>query len=136
MQSKTNISQAASELLLETQELELKKTKIVEELKVLQPRYDRFIQALTYGKTREEDINHWEKKLYGYFRTPTVSLKTFADFIHIDEGHLRDLIEERWVAFEYTYFPSSPDGDYIFVTLESMARFIVDHTVNSWTEDK
>jgi len=135
MQSKTNISQAASELLLETQELELQKAKIIEELGFLQPRYDRIMQALTYDKTREERIAHWENKLYGYYRTPTVSLKTMANFIHIDEGHLRDLIEEYYVAFEYTYFPSSPDGDYVFVTLESMARFIVDHTVSKWTED-
>lgn len=136
MQTKTNLSQTASELLLETQELALQRAKIIEELGFLQPRYDRLMQALTYDKTREERIAHWEKKLYGYFHTPTVSLKTFADFIHIDEGHLRDLIEEHYVAFEYTYFPSSPDGDYIFVTLEAMARFIVDHTVNRWTEDK
>lgn len=136
MMSKTNLSKTVAELLLEKQELELKKEELILDVQYLQPRYDRLMHAMTYGKTREEEIARWENKLYGYFRAPTVSLKTMANFIHIDEGHLRDLVEERCVAFEYHFFPSSPDGDYIFVSLESMAQLIVDHTVNRWTEDK
>jgi hypothetical protein len=135
MLSKPNLSKTVADLLRETQELALQKAKIIEELGFLQPRHDRLVHAVTYGKTREEEIAHWENKLYGYYRTPTVSLKTMANFIHIDEGHLRDLVEERCVCFEYHYFPSSPDGDYIFVSLESKAQLIVDHTVNRWTED-
>lgn len=134
MSNQTSLSNETATLLLRKQELEIQNDLLLRQLSQLQQRRDLYMHTLTYGKSREESIRQWERKLYFYFQRPTVTMTDVASFLHIDLAHLLELVENQSVAFDYCYFPSSPRGDYYFVTLESLAIFVVDHVVDHVVE--
>jgi hypothetical protein len=121
MQSTINISQVTADRLLRKEELEIDINLMSGKLQELTDRFCRL-------EDREEEIRRWEQKLLSHYRKLTLTEQEVADFVGIDLPHLKELFAKTCVPFSFTYFPSSPRGDYNFVTLEAMAQFIVRYT--------
>lgn len=128
MKNETTLSNTVASFLFQKEELEAQIGIFKEEIKCLKPKYEHYSNICLFGRSKAEKIEIQEAKLFKYFRKPTLTLREVANYIGIEYEHLSELIKTHCIAFDYVYFPSSPNGDYIFVTLEALATFIVEHT--------
>jgi hypothetical protein len=123
MSNQKVLSLSVAELLLQKEELE-------GDINIMSNKLQGLTDRICRITDRDEEVVRWEQKLFSHYRKLTLTEREVADFVGIDLPHLKELFTKTCVPFSFTYFPSSPRGDYNFVTLEAMAQFIVRYTAN------
>jgi len=123
METKTKLSKTVSEL-------QLKKEGLEADINNLSSKMNALYSFILSGIDKDAEIKRVEEKLYAHYRKLTLTEQEVADYIGINRNHLKELFSRNCVPFSFIYFPSSDSGDYNVVTIESMAKFIVEHTIN------
>lgn len=120
METKINLSKTVAGLLLQKEELE-------KDIASASLKFNKLTTLTSSIDERNFEIARWEQKLYAHYRKLTLTEQEVADFVGIDVNRLKELLDDDNVVFGYTYFPDGTNGYRNFVTIESLARYIVEY---------